>query len=133
VCVICGACVTSCFSASDSIVVNQSKNQFTFVQQEETATCEPCHQGRKSCYVSCELFAFALQLNPVILWKGTQGICLMNIRTASTWHDRLTHQQRFHFQMHLSYETCYTFGGFVTLLTVVESFILVSKERKNDS
>jgi len=51
VCVISEACVaTTCFSASKGVVVDQRKNQFTFVQhqQRKTATGEPCHEGIKS-------------------------------------------------------------------------------------
>jgi len=37
----------SCVSASNSVVVDQSKKQISLVQQRASATGEPCHQGIK--------------------------------------------------------------------------------------
>jgi len=52
-CVISGAGFTASFiSASNSVVVDQSKKQISLVQQGNTATGETCHQGTNSCYVS---------------------------------------------------------------------------------
>jgi len=52
-CVISEAGFTSSFiSASNSVVVDQSKNQISLVQQGSTATGETCHQGTSPCYVS---------------------------------------------------------------------------------
>jgi len=47
-CIIFGACVAARFiSASNSVVVDQSKKQISLVQQRNTATGETCHQGTK--------------------------------------------------------------------------------------